>query len=299
VAIAYHLLAHKNPAQVERLFRVLYHPGDVFVLHFDRSAPRALHALGERLASAHSNVRVLRPRKILWGGSAMAEVQIAAMQAALKLGGAWTHFINLTGQDFPLKSRAEVLARLDPARSYLTWFNPVESGLWNNARTRLTRYHLHWPWLNALLAVPGLGRMLRALCGWINQLPYVPRCSRRWPDFFVYYGGSNHVALSRVTARYLVEAPDAVRIRRWLLPAGHSSEIVFQSVLLNSPLVDTLVNENWREIDFPMHAPNPRTFTTSDLPQLLACPALYGRKFDEQVDAQILDKLERHISAAA
>jgi hypothetical protein len=138
--------------------------------------------------------------------------------------------------------------------------------------------------LHRLLALPGLGRRLRRLCGWQNQLPWVPGWRRRRPDFFHYYGGANHVALNRAAARLVARDPAARRIRRWLRGAAHSDEIVFQSILLNSPLAPTLVNASLREIDFPAGSPHPRVFTRADLPRLLANAALFARKFDEAVD---------------
>ncbi len=293
--LAFLILAHRAPAQVARLFSSLYHPEDIFVLHFDRRAPAALHELGRELVATHLNVHLLPAQRIVWGGPAMIDVQLQAMAVALARGIRWTHFLNLTGQDFPLKSREEMLARLEAGKSYLSWFDPERSSLWSNARERIERYHLSWPWLQQLLAVPGLGRRLRRWCGWQNQLPWLPGYRRRVPGYFRYYGGANHVALARPAVEHLLHDPDALRLRRWLRGAAHSDEIVFQSVLLNSPLAPTLVNESLREIDFPRHAPHPRTFTSEDLPRLLRSRALLARKFDAAVDAAVFGALEHRI----
>ena len=292
--LAFLLLAHRNPAQVARLFHVLWHRADTFVLHFDRRAPAELHALGRRLA-VRPNVHLLRPRTIVAGGPVKADVQVEAMAAALAHGTRWTHFLNLTGQDFPLKSRGEMLARLERGRSYLSWFDPLDNAEWPDAPERLTRFHLSGGWLQRLLAMPGAARVRRRL-GWENQLPWVPGWRRPWPDYFHYYGGANHVALAREAALYLSEEPAALRIRRWLRPAAHSDEIVFQSVLLNSPLAGTLVNETLREIDFPADSPHPRTFTSADLPRLLRSSALVARKFDPAADPGVLDALASRLA---
>jgi hypothetical protein len=299
VAFAYHILAHKQPAQVARLVRALQHPDDCFVLHFDRRAPADLHALGAELARAHRNVQLQVPRAVVWGGPAISDLQADAMRLALGFNSAWRHFINLTGQDFPLTSRAERLARLAPGQSYLSWFDPIATGQWNNARERLEQHHWHAAWLARLLATPGLGRRLRALLGWQNRLPYCPGWRRRRPAFFKYYGGSNYMVLARAACSYLTTAPDAARIRTWLRPAAHPDEIVFQSSLLSSPLAGSLVNRDWREIDFPAHAPHPRTFTAADWPRLRGSAQLFARKFDIDVDAVILSQLEAHIGVAA
>jgi hypothetical protein len=294
VPLAYLILAHRQPPLVARLFAALHHPADTFVLHFDARAPAELHALGRRLAAAHRNVRLLRPRPIFWGGPAMMEAQVEAMAAALAAGPDWTHFINLTGQDFPLRGRDAILARLaeaGPGRSFVGWFDPLAPPQpWRNAAERVGRFHPPWPWLHRALALPGLGRRLRAAAGWTNRLPALPGY-RRPPPPFRYFGGPNHVVLARAAVRHLVHDPAARRIRRWLRGAAHSDEIVFQSVLLNSPLAPTVVNASLREIDFPPHAPHPRTFTAADLPRLLASPALFARKFDLAADPGVVAAL--------
>jgi Core-2/I-Branching enzyme len=299
MALAYLILAHRSPAQVERLFRALYHSEDTFILHFDRRAPRALHELGKRLAADHSNVVVLPSRSVFWGGAIMAEIQIAAMKAALTHQPSWTHFINLTGQDYPLRSRSHIVDFLDSNvnANYISWFDPLQTSHWRFARERIEYHHLEWAWLHRLLAVPGLGRRLRALCGWTNQLPRVPLYRRSWPDFFHYYGGSNHIVLNRCACEYINHNPMARRILRWLRPAAHADEIMFQSVFLNSPLASTVVNHNLRHIEFlNLSDPHPRTLTTNDLPALLASANFYARKFDLDVDSAVLDALDHNLS---
>lgn len=298
MSLAILLLAHKNAHQVSRLFQAVYHPDDTFILHFDRRAEPALHQLGRELARDYENVILLPARSILWGGARMSEIQIEAMRVALAANRRWHHFVNLTGQDFPIKSRDTAVARLaaKPDANYISWFDPIVTPLWNNARERLERYYLEWPWLEQFLRQPYLGRRVKNVLGWKNKLPHVPRYRRAWPQFFRYYGGANHVILSREACSYMTRSLEAKRIIRWLRHSAHANEITFQSVILNSPLADTVVNANLREIVFPAHAPHPRTLLASDFDRLVRSDSLYARKFDESVDALILDRLEEHLA---
>ncbi|MES2695349.1 MAG: beta-1,6-N-acetylglucosaminyltransferase [Verrucomicrobiota bacterium] len=296
MAFAYHILGHKNPGQIARLIRILQHEDDIFVLHFDRRAPRALHQLGEELSRAHRNVVVQRSRAVVWGGPAISDLQIEGMALALKHSATWSHFINLTGQDFPICPRGARLERLSRQKdaSYLSWFAPLETDHWKNARARLERWHLHGSVLQRVLGLPGFGRRLKSALGWQNSIPFVHGYRRRWPDFFRYFGGSNYVVLSRPAAEYISGDSYANRIRTWLQRAAHPDEIVFQSILQNSPLAATLVNKDWREIDFPPHSPHPRTFGQKDFNRLIASENLFARKFDEMTDSDILDMMEKH-----
>jgi hypothetical protein len=302
MALAYLILAHKDPAQVELLFRTVHHPDDTFILHFDRRASPALHELADRLACAYPNVHVLRPRPVIWGGFSMPAVQLEAISEALRRNACWHHLITLSGQDFPLHPRDEVLSFLQRQlmASFLSWFDPLTTTHWNNASERINRYHLDWPWLHRLLSLPGLGRRLRSMLGWRGTFPHITGYRRRWPNFFHYYGGANHVAISRAAATYLTCDPSARRIIDWLRHAAHPDEITFQSVLLNSPLHDTLVNNDLRHIQFEKPSdPHPKTLTVADLPALRVSKAFWARKFDPQVDAGVIHELARRVQVPA
>ena len=257
--LAFLIMAHKHPEQLARLFSAIHRPEDYLLLHIDRRAPAEMHDMARALAQGHRNVVVLKPLKIVWGGFAAAEVQLIAMERALAAHPHWSHFINLSGQDFPLKRLDELDAALaeHPQRNYVPWFDPLGDGRWRNARERVDRFYLDWPWLNRVLRWPGIGRRLRSLFGFNNLLPFVPGVHRGEPPFR-YYGGSNYVVLSRAAAKYIVHNPAARKITRWLRHTLHPDEILVQSVLLNSPLARTVVNTGLHAIDFPPHSPHPR-----------------------------------------
>jgi hypothetical protein len=108
MAIAYCILAHKNPEQMRRLLRAVWHPENLYVLHYDKRSARAEHAVVARLPEEFPNVRILPCRAVFWGRFSQVAVQIKALKLAVQSAAAWTHFINLTGQDFPLKPQSEI-----------------------------------------------------------------------------------------------------------------------------------------------------------------------------------------------
>lgn len=123
-------------------------------------------------------------------------------------------------------------------------------------------------------------------------MPYVPRYRRPRPDFFRYYGGSNHAILTRNGCELLAHDQHAKRIRRWLALSAIPDESVFQSVLLNSKLADKIESRNFRRIDMPIGTLHPRIFLNTDFDFLAASPHFFARKFDETVDPAILDMIE-------
>jgi hypothetical protein len=53
-----------------------------------------------------------------------------------------------------------------------------------------------------------------------------------------------------------------------------------------------MVNDNLRYIDWSQGKASPKTLLLEDLPLLAASGKLYARKFSEQTDGAVLDKLD-------
>ncbi|MBP6434603.1 MAG: glycosyl transferase, partial [Sphingorhabdus sp.] len=101
--IAYFLLVHRYPAQFKRLFQAIYAPGNHYVIHVDKSSGVALSEEIADFLAPYQGVDLLEPRDALWGGYSLVEAELRGMARLLEMGENWTHYINLSGQDFPLK----------------------------------------------------------------------------------------------------------------------------------------------------------------------------------------------------
>jgi hypothetical protein len=211
----------------------------------------------------------------------------------------WTHFINLTGQDFPLKSQSEILGTLSAAAgtSYVSHFDPFDGVHWQYAADRLSQIHIDSPFLERVLTIPAIGRRLRRALGWSNRIPTVPLLRRRSPEGFRYFGGSNHLILSRDAATYVVYDPNARKTIRRLRWSGHPDESVFQSSLLNSRFSEVTVNDDRRAVFWEKRTDaSPQTLTFADLDRLRNARRegkLFARKFDALKDSKIIDLVER------
>ena len=72
-------------------------------------------------------------------------------------------------------------------------------------------------------------------------------------------------------------------------------ESFFQTILMNSPLAGTLVNDDLRYVDWSEGAASPRVLTAFDLERMIRSSALFARKFDPRVDRGVIDALDAHI----
>ena len=295
MSLAFHILAHKNPAQVAHLVQALgLLADDVCIVHYDKARPALeVRELHDRLAGRPGVVFQQR-QHIAWGGWSLIQAQLDGLALASKHSPSWSHWINLSGQDMPLVPPAELRSRLALAAdvSFLSWFEP--DGVWADWRQRAEYFHPNSYWLERLLRVPGLGRRLRSFLAAPNA-PARLESFRRSARWFRYLGSSNWVILSRNSARRLLFEPKAIRIRRWLRWSGIPDESLFPSVLLNLTPLPTIRQGETRFMEFVRGASSPRVLGLADLPAIKAARrrgALFARKFDSTIDPEILSAIE-------
>src|SRR5437016_6117090 len=128
-----------------RLLRAIYRPGNTYVLHVDAKAEAAVHRAAREFADAHANASMIRSESVIWGSWRLAHAQIRGMKEALRLSGDWQYCLNLTAQDYPLKTQQQIASQLvaGPAgANYLEVLDFAQAGA--NPRKRLEYYWVPW-----------------------------------------------------------------------------------------------------------------------------------------------------------
>jgi hypothetical protein len=271
VKLAYVITAHKNAGQLRRLLAAIDSAHHTYVLHVDRRAPAPVHAAAYDFASRHPRAAVMAPRNIGWGAWSLCRIQIDLMASALNVSDDWQYLINLSGQDFPLRTQEEIAAALAAGPAGANRLQVLDFAATNGTiRKRLDHYWIEWHSRSRRL--------------WRRQLPADARI----------YWGSNWVIHSRQACAY-VTGPEARHWQRFFRFSMIPDEFFFQTALMNSPLAGTIIADNARHIIWN-GGPNPRILTDADRNSLLASPAWFARKFDETTHPAILDEMERALA---
>jgi hypothetical protein len=114
------------------------------------------------------------------------------------------------------------------------------------------------------------------------------------------YIGNQWMILSRKFCEFVSTSPEVDRFKKFYQNTFIADEGFFQTVIMNTSYKGMIVNDDKRTIDWvPMGTIKlrPRDFTSQDAGFLMASKDLFARKFDETVDADILNILESHITA--
>jgi len=275
VRLAYIISAYHRLSQVTRLVRRLDTDGTSFFVHVDRKTDdRAYDELTESLRDLPT-VHFLERHTCHWGGFGHVRASLKGIDALLASGTPFDYAILLTGQDYPIKSNA-----------YIARFFELQQ----------PKSFMHVAALPAAFWSPrgGLDRLEFAhfrLYGHHARLPW----RRAFPAGLRPYGGGAYWSLTRdcieCVSGFIAEHPNVVAFFRHVdIP----DEIFFHTILMNSPLRETIVNDNLRYIDWS-RGPRPGILETRDLDTLRASPKLFARKFDACQDENVLDLIDREL----
>ena len=109
-SIAFGILVYKDIEQVERLLRAIYRPQHFYCFHVDnKTNAEPIYRGLRKIASCFDNIVVPSDRvSVFWGEFSLLTAELVCMKHLWK-AGRWRYFINLTGQEFPLKTNLEIV----------------------------------------------------------------------------------------------------------------------------------------------------------------------------------------------
>ncbi|GAB1602867.1 beta-1,3-galactosyl-O-glycosyl-glycoprotein beta-1,6-N-acetylglucosaminyltransferase-like isoform X1 [Argonauta hians] len=106
--LAYSIIIYKDTKQVETLLRAIYRPQNFYCIHIDAKSKFDFFAEIESIKNCFSNVEIVHPSvNVRWGQYSVLEPEILCMKQLARYK--WKYFINLTGQEFPLKNNYELV----------------------------------------------------------------------------------------------------------------------------------------------------------------------------------------------
>ena len=107
--IAFSIIMYKDTAMAKRLLRAIYRPHNVYCIHVDKKTKQQLHDSMAAMADCFHNVIVTSERvKVKWGTMSVVDAELSCMRTLWRFAK-WKYLINLTGQEFPLKTNKQLV----------------------------------------------------------------------------------------------------------------------------------------------------------------------------------------------
>lgn len=273
--IGYFLLVHRYPEQFKRLFKAIYAPGNHYVVHIDKSSGADLAEQIAAFLAPYQHVEILEAKDALWGGYSLVDAELRGMARLLEMDARWTHYINLSGQDFPLKSQDYIhqFFAANPGRQFIRALDQRKE-----RPDTLNRVSHLFVEENGKMTATGVARPYLA-----GDTPFI---------------GTQWKAVTRSFCEFVCHDPQADRFKTFYRNSFIADEAFFQTVIMNSGDQGIVMNDDLRMIDWVPDGDiklRPRNFDETDLDELQGSHDLFARKFDAEQDTEILTLLERHL----
>jgi len=307
----YLLAVHKSPKQVERQINALSDEHSYFYIHVDLKSDINSFRNLENI----KNVFLIKERvDCIWGDFSQVMATLSLIDNAIK-NHRDGYCILMSGSDYPLKSKENIHAFL--AENYQKIFIDSNDAYstWPEFHKRIEYYRINISSKreDALMLKPGIGvhyirTLYHFLIGRLSirnfyQITYKKRKLRLNLKF---YGGSSWWAMNIPD---LAAVNDYIKTNKkelfeFFQYSSCSDEFFFHSIIMHvfhheitSKFQGSLTHVDWNRKNCAL----PVTFSVDDFEELMILPSnkLYARKFDLEMDEEILNKIDECINQRA
>jgi Core-2/I-Branching enzyme len=276
IKLRYILLLHTKFVQAEKLIRRLVANEVSFVIHIDAKVQRGDV---ERFQSAIKDVPdVLYARRVdgRWGSYGQAEAIMSGIQCAASSPNKCDRCVLLSGQDYPIATQGEI-EKFFTKNASIEYCEAYQLDITDKA-------------------TPGWSPHYRFCCYhfWFRGRRHTVPFLRKSAPAEVLYHGSTWWALTGAAIAYIsLEFERNKKLRDFLRTGFLVDEVYVPTLLMNSPFAHRVARMNVTFAEWtPTSGPHPRTLVLGDLHRLLASSKLFARKFDQQIEPELLNLLD-------
>lgn len=264
VRIAYFIMVHHKPDVFKTMFQKIYTRDQFYLIHIDRKAKEETTDEIQMYLVQFPNVYILESINIVSGGFSMIQAELDAMEFLLNVSQEWDYFVNLSGEDSPLKSQNII-------RKFLTA---------NKGRNYLFYYDQKFYRPDTLQRIQN---HFTELSYKISSLMY----KREFMKGVTPYIGGKWVIFTRDTCAFLANNKRVMNFEDYYLHTFLPAESFFQTVLMNTSFNDLIVNDDKRAvIEKPIFG---RKQTANELiVYLKATNHLFIRKINDKTEEEVL-----------
>ena len=275
---AYLILAHNNFYRLKVLLKLLDNENNDIYIHIDkktRNVPK------EEILSVvqKSNLHWVTPIKTYWGHSSLVNAELKLIKTAI-LNGEYEYLHLISGVDLPLKKQSEIHKFFEDnkGKEFVGFSN-----FKNNYEDRVKYYY----WLQKYEKNSKITAKLQEI---LTKFQKILKVNRLKNSNINIQKGCQWVSITGDFAKYIIKQEKW--IQKFFANTNCSDELLMQTILINSPFAKNIYNKNdeykscLREIDWERGSPY--VWKKEDKDILLSSNNIFARKFDENVDKEIM-----------
>ena len=272
---AYLIMAHNNPRQLNMLLELLDYEDNEIYLHIDKKST-VLDCDTIFGCIKKASIHIYREYDVVWGDMSISECQMFLLSEAVKTYH--DYYTLMSGSDLPIKTHDEIVSYFERNKgTQFVCFDSVKQGVKENIRY----YYI------------GRGIIRRTLL----KLQKIINFNRH-----LFAGHSWFSITHDLAVDFCMNKKKMLSMVRW---TRCSDECILQSFIrkvtknrykIYSPKGEEGVGGNlhlidWKRTDDKRH---PHTWVESDFEEIIASDKLFARKFDENIDFEIIHKIYDH-----
>ncbi|MBP1163144.1 MULTISPECIES: beta-1,6-N-acetylglucosaminyltransferase [unclassified Chryseobacterium] len=268
VRIAYFIMIHHKPEIFKNMFQKIYTRDQFYLIHIDKKAKQEFIEEIQLYIVHFPNVYILDSINIVSGGFNIVQAELNAMEFLLNVSKEWDYFINLSGEDYPLKSQNIIRKFLttNKGRNYLFYYDQKFY-----RPDTLQRIQNHFTELAYVISSFIYKRSFMK-----NVIPYI---------------GGKWFMFTRETCLFLTNNKTVMDFEDYYLHTFLPADSFFQTVLMNTSFNDIIVNDDKRavlETSFFQNTQN----TFNYIQSLKSGNQLFIRKVNKKTDESIRKYIE-------
>ena len=297
--IAYIILAHNSPEQLVRLIFKLNTDDVSFFIHIDKKTDKTIYSQIFNQLNKLPNVFFVKRYNSYWGSFNLVKATLEAINLIGKTGLEFDYVIFLSGQDYLIKTNAYIKRFLqeNQGKEFIEYF-PLPDSQWKEGGLiRIEYWHIYWN--EQYFCIPAFREFKSPIVSLLYSFLILPLVKKRkLPEGFAIYGGSQFWCLTGECIKWInifvKQNPKFVKRFNYTYC---TDEIFFQTLILNSPFKDKVVNDNLKYIDWggDINAYHPIILEKKDFEKIRESEKLFARKFDQSKDSDILDMIDKMI----
>ena len=314
MAHVYVVLFHKNVVQLARLIQALNYRNTYFVIHVCKNF-LGFPELRSRFKN-FSNVFFCERERATWGSYYIAKATLNGINSSIQRIKNFDYLSVISAQDYPIKSNEYIYSYLEKnkGKEFLTfektdpelnerneYFHPIKEKM--TSRDLLARYEMYFIkiYKNFYIRIPGeydpkinFEAKLKNAIKWVLRRT-VPK--RKFISGYESFLGSNWFTISYDCCLYMINSYlKNVKYHKFMKFVFSSSEMFFQTILLNSRFRNSVINDNLRFTKWGV-GPNPVYLKKEHLKEIedSGPTKLFARKFDITRDPIVLEEINKNI----
>lgn len=283
---AYLIIAHKNDFTFHTLIKSLDSEFNDLYIHMDAKVKKYDEHKIEMLARK-SNIIHTQRTNVQWGGYSIVNAEIILFEKAVSSNVSYSFFHLISGEDLPIKPIKEI-------HSFFETNNGKNFLNFENKKFKYESRIRYYYFFQDILGRRKINFLLNKVGQKIQEILKVKRNKN-----INFQKGTQWVSINKDLVEYILENKNWIKKTfKYTLCAD---ELFIHTLVFNSKFKDTLYqggfNNDFKSIMrfIDWNRGKPYIFLSENFDELINSPYVFARKFNSEVDREIVEKIYEHI----